>query len=87
MPKLARSWTLSLLKIVALPVILTGCATRTPLPVVAPCPPIPTPPPALLQVPPQADFQMRLRSFFLSSPEKPTALPNTPQPATNGLKN
>ena len=71
---------------VALLVSLAGCATpdvgRV---VVAPKQELSLPP-TLQQEPPAANFQQRLRSFFLSSPPTLTGQPSTPRRATTGLK-
>lgn len=70
---------------VALLLSLAGCATQDVGRVVqAPCPQLPEPPSNLRLKPPTADFQLRLRSFFLSSPEKPIEQPSTPRPVTSG---
>ena len=77
---------LSALTIAASLLLLAGCATPLPPPPVQ-CPPLPTAPSILLTPPPSADFQQRLRSFFLTSPTTQTERQSTPAPATSGSKN
>ena len=87
MPNVAKrkinSWPI----ITVLLVSLAGCATPArDLPVTPPCPPTPQPPSILLTTPPAADFQTRLRDFFLISPESATTPPTTPELPTDGYE-
>ena len=74
------------LKIAVLLLLLAGCCTTQDVGrvVVAPQPKIPEPPAFLQTEPPEPTFQLKLRSFFLTSQQKRTGLPNMPGPAANG---
>lgn len=81
--KAGRS-NLLLLTIVALLVSLAGCATPDVGRVVVAPRQESSPPPSIQQPPPEANFQQRLRNFFLNSQPTPTEQPNMQKPVMTG---